>query len=181
MEISAESPPGQRFGLGMAVYDISVYVWGGSVEDYSLYRLEYGESAWVAMNTTGTPPELRKYFPYFLYGDYFYVLPGDYFTIDGFSGGCYRINLTELVWENLNCDLYQIAFGFSLYANYIVLHGGISVELGETNLMLISEIGEYLDFVEISPHWDYPKPRLGHSLHTSGESLWLFGGYSEGI
>ena len=165
----------------MAYSNDTIYVWGGSVDDTRLYSLGLGSSAWVAVDTTGTPPQPRKYFPYFLYGDYFYVLPGSTYMFSDFSVGCYRISFADLVWENLDCELDQVAFAYTLHDNAIFLLGGVSSVEGITNRMLVSEIADGFEFAEISPHWDYPKPRLGHSLHTSGESLWLFGGYSQGV
>ena len=156
-------------------------MWGGSVNDNCLYMLNFTENAWQEMITTGTPPPNRQDFPYFLQGEYFYILIGLTPSLSVYSPGCYRISLETLVWECLEWDLEQMPFAYTIYSTYLILLGGIIPPQFMTNEMLIGEIATQTSFLEISPYWNYPKARLKHSLQTTREYLWLFGGYSQGV
>ena len=165
----------------MGFFSGYLYLWGGSAQDSNLYMLDFTENTWSVVTTTGSPPPPRKSFPYFMQDRYFYILPGvsseSSFT---FSHGCFRIDLTTLVWETVTCQLNRVVFAYSTINGCVFLHGGITSDLEMTNEMITSEISVAMAFDSISPLWAYPKPRLGHTMHTSREYLWLFGGYSQG-
>ena len=162
------------------MYNGILFLWGGSVYDNNLYMLNITEGVWYQANATGSFPPPRQDFPYFLYDNYFYILPGISIGLSVNSPGCFRIDLDTLIWESLPWDLNRVVFAYALYSNYIVLQGGIGSGLELTNQMLIGAINANTSFIELSPHWAYPQARLKHSLQTTREYLWLFGGYSQG-
>ena len=164
----------------MVNFQDCLYVWGGSGGDSNLYMLNLTTNQWSILTTTGTPPAPRRDFPYFIYGAYFYILSGASVDLLSYFPVCYRINLQTLVWESLDWDLRRVVFAYTLYDKYLVLLGGILSDTSLTNEMLIGDLTIPMDFLEISPHWDYPKPRLNHCLQSSRKYLWLFGGYSQG-
>ena len=176
----AGQAPSPRSGSGIARYKDLLYLWGGNTADNALYMLHFTTDKWGIVETRGNAPSPMYNFPNFIYQGYFYILPG-FLVGTIIDQACFRINLENHVWENVNCDLDMIGFGFTLYDSEIILLGGLSFMSTLTNRMQFAEIGASMMFLEISPHWDYPKPRLKHSLQASREYLWLFGGYSQGV
>ena len=179
-DLSPELPPSARSGPGLVNWNGNVYLWGGSVDDTSLYMMNFTENSWKVIETIGSPPSPRQLYPYFLFEECFYVFPGASYVPTQIGNGCFRISLISLIWELLNCDLARIVYAYGVVEDYILLLGG-TMENGRTNELLIGEISENIVFSTVTSHWNYPLPRLGHSLHKSRELLWLFGGYSQGL
>ena len=177
--VETTNTPEPRYGAGLVYYNNYLYMWGGKASDPSLYRISFSNKKWSVVGTSGTSPSTRNSFPYFMQGEYLYVLPGINFDLTDIAFGCFRISLIGLVWESVGCSLDRAVSAYAKYGNYIVLLGGIS-EVMMYNEMVIGEIGGNLSFDVISPNWVCPDPRMKHSLIKSRQYLWLFGGYSDG-
>ena len=154
-------------------------MWGGSANDSLLYQLNLTTFYWSIINTTGPVPSPRQMFPYFLYKNYFYILPGHSHDMTGLSLDCYRVLLSSFIWEKIECDLNRVVYAFCHIDDQIALLGGLS-DTKITNELLVGNITNDIQLSIITSYWVFPPRRINHSLHTSRDSLWLFGGEYDG-
>lgn len=178
-EIITTNRPSLRSGCQIVYFNNALYLWGGSVNDTSLYKLDFLNNDWTVVNTTGEAPPPRQIFPMQIYENSAYILPGFIYDNTGQSDGCFRINLISYQWTKVECEIHKSVWAYVGVDQYMALFGGANEE-GPSNGLTMVILGDPIQSEVTTKNWAYPKGRLYHSMLRSRSSLWLFGGYSEG-
>ena len=94
---------------------------------------------------------------------------------------CYRIDLNIFKWEEVKCyDITKIYYAYADFDLNVALFGGLDSEADSNELALASLSNTSISLATITPNLKLPPPRFGHSLHSTRDYLWLFGGENNG-
>ena len=177
--IPTRNTPSVRSGCQIIYYENAIYMWGGSVNDTNMYRLELTGDTWQVLQTSGEPPLARQVFPMFAWEGYIYVFPGYIYNNTGPATGCFRMSVINYAWTQIVCDIDRVVWAYSGAESYMTLFGGVGAE-GKSNELLLGTLGDPITYLTASAKWIYPPARQDHSMLVSKSYIWLFGGYSSG-
>lgn len=173
--LNTTNPPSPRCNCGLTHYSSYLFVWGGNLDDTSLYYLDLSTKNWIKAQTIGTPPLARQSFPIFAFQDFIYIFIGFLYDLTSKSDRCFRIGLTTFAWQEIDCPCQRIVWAYTEYEGYLALFGGVNNE-ETSNELIFGDFTSSIRYFIVSENWVYPPARMKHSLLRTRSSLWLFGG-----